>query len=90
MYRPKGTQERVVHRIKIIQGHLEKVRRMVEEDAYCIDILHQSQAVQSALQKLDEVIMEYHLTGCVADAIKKGNDSKAVSEIMSVFKKRKI
>lgn len=90
MYRPKDTQERMLHRVKIIQGHLEKVRNMVADDDYCIDIIHQSQAIQSALQKFDELMMEHHLTSCVADAIKKGDDKKAVSEVMSVFKKRKI
>lgn len=90
MFRPKDTQDRILHRVKIIQGHLEKVRGMVESNDYCIDIIHQSQAIQSALQKLDEVVMEHHLTSCVADAIKKGDDKTAVSEVMSVFKKRKI
>jgi DNA-binding FrmR family transcriptional regulator len=90
MYRPKNAKERIVHRVKIIQGHLEKVRGMVENDEYCIDIIHQSQAIQSALQKFDESIMENHLTECVADSIKKGDDKIAVSEVMSVFKKRKI
>ena len=73
-----------------MQGHLQKVREMVENDEYCIDILHQSQAIQSALQKLDTLIMENHLTGCVSDAIRKGEDKKAVREVMSVFNKRKI
>ena len=89
MSHPKGTQERVLHRVKIIQGHLQKVRNMVEHKDYCIDILHQSQAVQGALHNLDEVIMENHLKTCVADAIKKGDDRKAVAEVMSIFSKRK-
>lgn len=90
MYKQKNEQDQIVHRVRIIQGHLEKVRAMVENDDYCIDIIHQSQAIQSALHKLDESVMEKHLTGCVADAIKKGDDEKAIKEVMSVLKKRKI
>lgn len=90
MFKPTDTKARTLHRIKIIQGHLMKVRGMIESDEYCIDIIHQSQVIQSALQKIDELVMENHLTSCVADAIKKGDDEKAVREVMSVFKKRKI
>jgi DNA-binding FrmR family transcriptional regulator len=46
-YRPKDTQERILHRLKIAKGHLEKVTNMIEEDVYCIDVLHQLQAVES-------------------------------------------
>lgn len=90
MYRPKDTQERILHRIKIVQGHLGKVREMVANDDYCIDIIHQSHAIQSALQKLDELILEHHLKACVTDALENGDSEKAISEVMSVFKKRKI
>ncbi len=89
MYRPKDTQERIAHRLKIIQGHLEKVQTMVINDEYCINIIHQSQAIQSALQKLDGLLMENHLKSCVAEAIRNGDDKTAVAEVMSVLKKRK-
>lgn len=61
---------------------------MTESDAYCIDILHQSQALRKALEETENLIMENHLQGCVADDIKQGNSQKAISEVMSVFKKR--
>jgi DNA-binding FrmR family transcriptional regulator len=88
-YRPKDTQERIIHRLKIAKGHLEKVIRMVEEDSYCIDVLHQSQAVQSALKQTDDLLLENHLKTCVADAIGNGEKEKAITEIMEVFKKGK-
>lgn len=88
MYRPKDTQERILHRLKISKGHLEKVIRMIEEDKYCIDVLHQSQAVQAALKETDAVILENHLKTCVADSISKGNKEEAIAEIMGVFKKK--
>jgi len=88
MYRPKDTQERIAHRLKIARGHLDKVIKMVEEDEYCIDVLHQSQAVQAALKETDSVILENHLNTCVADSISKGNKEEAIAEIMGVFKKK--
>lgn len=90
MYRPKDMQERITHRLKIARGHLNKVIDMVENDEYCIDIIHQSQAVQNALKEIDNLVMENHLMGCVADAIKNGDDQKAIAEVMSVLGKRKI
>lgn len=88
MYRPKDTQERIVHRLKIARGHLNKVIKMVEDDTYCIDVLHQSHAVQAALKETDSVILENHLNTCVADSIAKGNKEEAIAEIMGVFKKK--
>jgi len=86
-YRPKDTQERIKHRLKIAKGQLENVMKMVEDDVYCIDILTQLQAVESQLKGTGNVLLENHLKGCVADAISKGKKDEAISEIMQVFKK---
>ncbi|MBI2613394.1 MAG: metal-sensitive transcriptional regulator [Candidatus Levybacteria bacterium] len=86
-YRPKDTQERILHRLKIAHGHLKKVIQMVEEDVYCIDVLHQSQAVQKALRETDNVMLENHLKTCASDAIGKGKKKEAIGEIMQVFSK---
>nr|MBI5455787.1 metal-sensitive transcriptional regulator [Candidatus Levybacteria bacterium] len=88
MYRPKDTQERILHRLKIARGHLDKIINMVEDDQYCIDVLHQSQAVQAALKETDGVILENHLRTCVSDSIKSGNQEEAIKEVMEVFKKK--
>ncbi len=89
MYKPKDTRERIIHRLKISLGHLKKVIEMTENDKYCIDILHQSQAVQTALRETDNLILENHLNTCAADAIRKGRGKEAVAEIMAVVKKSK-
>lgn len=81
-------KNKILHRLKIARGHLEKVINMVEGDEYCIHVVHQSLAIQSALKKVDEVILENHLKTCVADSIKKGETTKAVTEMMGVLKKR--
>lgn len=88
VYIPKGTQGRILHRLKISVGHLKKVVSMVENDAYCIDVLHQSQALRKAIEETENLILENHLQSCVASEIRAGNEKKAVAEVMSVFKKR--
>jgi len=87
-YRPKDTQERIIHRLKIAKGQLESVMKMVDDDKYCIDVLHQMQAVESALKETGNLVLENHLKSCVADAISKGKKDEAIGEIMQVFKKR--
>ena len=89
MYRPKDTQERILHRLKIAKGHLQKVISMVEKGEYCIDVIHQCQAVQRGLQEADSLVLENHLKTCVVDHIKKGEVVNTVKEIMEVVKKVK-
>jgi CsoR family transcriptional regulator, copper-sensing transcriptional repressor len=86
-YRPKDTQERILHRLKIARGHLDKVIKMVDSNDYCIDILTQSQAVQSAIKQTDALLLENHLKTCVVDHIQQGQTEGTVQEIMKVFKK---
>lgn len=87
MHTNTDSKKKVLHRLKIAKGHLEKVIRMIEDGDYCIDIIHQSQAVQKAISETDNIILDTHLKTCVADQIKKGNSDKAISEIVEVFKK---
>lgn len=88
-YTLKTTKERISHRLKITQGHLKKVIAMVEHDTYCVDVLHQSQAIQKALYEIDALLLENHLRGCVAEAMTKGKKEEAIAEVMQVFKKMK-
>jgi DNA-binding FrmR family transcriptional regulator len=81
-------KKQITHRLKIANGHLTKVIKMVEEDAYCIDIVHQLLAVESALKNTDELILENHLKTCVADSIKKGDSDEAIKEVMEVLRKK--
>lgn len=83
----QSSQQRLVHRLKIARGHLDKVIAMVENDEYCIDVVHQSIAVQAALKKIDQAVLENHLKHCVSNSIKNGKGDKAIEEIMNVMKK---
>lgn len=82
MYRPKDTQERVIHRLQISLGQLEKVLHMVQDDVYCIDVLHQMRAVREAIKQTEDVVMANHLKSCVKAS------RPAIAEIMSVVEKR--
>mgnify|MGYP001579556849 FL=1 len=79
-----------LHRLQIARGHLDKVLRMVQRDEYCIDILTQSQAVQSALREVDALVLENHLQHCVVNAVKGSPDEKnnAIAEVVKVFRKK--
>ncbi|KKQ49508.1 MAG: hypothetical protein US67_C0014G0010 [Candidatus Woesebacteria bacterium GW2011_GWD1_38_10] len=87
MKNPDKLQKSIIHRFKIASGHLKKVIRMVEAGDYCIDIVHQSLAVQAALKKADQLVLKNHLDTCVSDSIKKGEGKKAIAEIMEVLEK---
>jgi CsoR family transcriptional regulator, copper-sensing transcriptional repressor len=82
------TKARALHRIKIIKGHLESVEKMLEENKYCVDIVHQSKAVQKALHKLDLLIIEEHLNCCVVRQMKSGQESKSTNELLKLFEYR--
>lgn len=83
----KEHKKNLDHRLAIAVGHLQKVRDMVAKDAYCIDVLQQSLAVQSALKRVDELVLEHHLQTCVSEAMKNGKKDIAISEVIEVFKK---
>jgi DNA-binding FrmR family transcriptional regulator len=75
-------------RLRIIEGHLKGVIRMVEEDAYCIDVIRQVQAVEAALNKVSAQILDGHLNSCVITAIQ-GDDpaerQRVLKEVLEVF-----
>jgi DNA-binding FrmR family transcriptional regulator len=80
--------EEALKRLKIIEGHMRGVTRMVEEDAYCIDIIRQIQAVQAALNKVSTAILENHLNSCVTTAIRGEDPSereRVLKEITDMF-----
>ena len=77
-----------LRRLKTIVGHLRGIIRMVEEDAYCIDVIRQIQAVESALNKVSTQILEGHLNSCVITAIEGQDQSereRVLKEITEVF-----
>lgn len=88
MHGTADQKKRVLHRLKIAKGHLDKVLSMTASDEYCIDIIHQSQAVQRALQAVDNLLLENHLKNCVVNQLKDGQTDTAIAELMKVFKRK--
>jgi DNA-binding FrmR family transcriptional regulator len=80
-------KKEVLNRLARAEGHLKKVKSMVENDDYCIDIITQSLAVQSALRSIDDVVLANHLETCVKDAfINKKNVSEKINELKTTIK----
>ena len=85
-----SVKDKTTKRLAIIEGHVKRIRKMVEEDAYCPDVIHQSQAVQAALKKVDELVLQGHLHSCVLRDINNAGskNEKLVNEIVDLFKKK--
>ncbi len=82
------TRDRVLQRLRSIEGHLRGIQRMVEEERYCVDILKQTKAVQRALSKVDGLILENHLQTCVTTAMRSQDDAeraRVVGELVQVY-----
>lgn len=79
-------KDKLLHRIKIIKGHVNAIETMLSNDEYCIDIVHQSQAVQKALKKLDSLVMEDHIKHCVVEQAKNGDLNKITEELLGIYK----
>ena len=74
-------------RLNRIEGQVRGIGKMIAEDRYCIDILTQVSAVQSALDALALQLLEHHLHGCVQHAVKSGEGDHAIDEALAVIRK---
>lgn len=83
-------KEKIVKRLKIVEGQVRGLQEMVGKGAYCIDIITQTSAVKQALSNIEDLLLEGHLGHCVVDQIKSGKTEKATEEILKVYRlKRK-
>jgi len=73
----------VAFRLLSARGHLDGVIRMVEEDRYCIDVMHQLSAVQGALDRVRREVLEGHLRGCLPEAVVDGNVDALIDELVT-------
>ena len=82
----------IVKRLRTIEGHVRGVERMVDEDAYCIDILMQIDAIQKALDHVSRLVLDGHLHGCVTTAIRSDDTAereRVIGELMHVMHERR-
>jgi DNA-binding FrmR family transcriptional regulator len=75
----------VLKRLNFIDGHLAGVRRMVEADKYCVDILKQTYAVRRAIEKMESIMLDGHLRTCVVEGIREGRDDAVLSELTELY-----
>ncbi|GIW09391.1 MAG: hypothetical protein KatS3mg061_0448 [Dehalococcoidia bacterium] len=75
----------VTRRLATIEGHLAAVRRMIEQDAYCIDILKQTYAIRRAIEKLEAQLLENHLQTCLVNGIQEGRAPEVVAELVELY-----
>ncbi|MFA5888911.1 MAG: metal-sensitive transcriptional regulator [Candidatus Paceibacterota bacterium] len=83
-------KQKLIRRLKIIEGQVRGLQEMIEKDVYCIDIITQTSAVKQALSGIEDVLMESHLETCLVHQIKKGKEKQATGEMLKVYRlKRK-
>lgn len=75
-----------LNRLKTVRGHLDGIVRMVEEDAYCVDLMKQVSAAQSSLEKVNRLILRNHLETCFSEAVNEGRGREAIAELMDAVK----
>ena len=84
--RPEKEYKDLMNRLSRIEGQVRGVRRMVEEGAYCPDILIQVSAVNAALNSFNKVLLANHIRTCVADDIRDGKD-ETIDELVTTLQK---
>ena len=75
----------VLKRLAYIEGHVKGIRKMVEDDQYCVDVLKQTYAVKRAIDKLEGVLLSGHLDGCVRTGFREGRDEDMIGELNELF-----
>ncbi len=81
----KQHEQKLVHRLRRIQGQVAGLERMVATKKYCVDIITQSLAIQKSLQSFNQAMLENHLQEHVGSQFKEGKDTKAIQELLKIY-----
>lgn len=81
-----ATRDDVLRRLAYIEGHLNGVRKMIQEDQYCVDVLKQTFAVRRAIETMEAKMLDGHLHHCVLDAIQDGRSEDVFSELIELYR----
>ncbi|WP_414047564.1 metal-sensing transcriptional repressor [Macrococcus equi] len=84
--RDEEEKEKLNKRLKRIEGQVRGIQKMIEEDRYCVDILIQISAIESALKQVGFSVTERHMKYCMSDAIKRGEGESSIEELMKVLR----
>ena len=82
----KDIKSKAFRRLKIVEGQVRGLQKMVDEEKYCIDIIIQASAIKEALSGVEDLILENHLSTHVIHQMKSGKDKQAISEILKIYK----
>ena len=85
-YRTEEEKKQLIHRLNRISGQVEGIKKMIEEDRYCDDVLTQLLAVDRAVKSLSSVILEKHMYSCIKKEVSEGN-LEVVDEVMQLFRR---
>lgn len=85
-YRGENDKKLLTNRLNRIEGQIKGIKKMVNEDAYCNDILIQLSAIENSIKSLSNQVLENHLYTCISRDIKQGEFS-TMDEIISLFKR---
>jgi len=78
-------KQECLKRLNYIEGHLKGIRKMVEEEKYCGDVLRQTFAVRKAIQKMEKLMLEGHLRDCVPAGLREGREEQVVAELVELY-----
>ncbi|MEE8518986.1 MAG: metal-sensing transcriptional repressor [Dehalococcoidia bacterium] len=79
------TKKQALKRLNYVSGHVEVIKRMVDAEAYCVDIMKQTHAVRKALEKLDSLILDGHLRLHVVEGVKEGREEEVLGELLELY-----
>ncbi|OHB22360.1 MAG: hypothetical protein A2939_03150 [Parcubacteria group bacterium RIFCSPLOWO2_01_FULL_48_18] len=85
-YKSNKEKQRAIRRLRIAAGQIQGLEKMVEEDRYCIDVLHQSLAIKEALTSFEDLILKNHFYVHVVKQMRTGDAPKAINEILSIYR----
>ncbi len=88
-FRHSYTKDRrdLLNRLNRIEGQVRGIRRLVEEEAYCLDVLQQVEAMTGAADQVGLLLLEDHIDGCLAHAIESGEGEPYIDEVMSIVRR---
>lgn len=78
-------KKEALKRLNYIEGHVAGVRKMVEEDRYCVDVMKQTYAIRRAIKKLEKILIEGHLNSCVVEGVREGREDQVLGELVELY-----
>ena len=75
----------VLKRLSYIEGHLNGIRGMIQDDKYCPEVLKQTYAVRKAIEKMESLMLDGHLHHCVVEGIRDGRQEQVISELLELY-----